>query len=125
MIISAPLGDPYELKGRDNVTLNLNMYNITNRKSASGNADYMLLLNVKHAVNYSYSDVNNVTINVTSESHQAWYDYFESFRNLTGMNGPEHDITNKSVGVTFYNYTSVNIILSDVAVSYSIQGTKK
>lgn len=117
MIISAPLGDPCELKGRDNVTLNLNMYNVTNRKSVSGNADYMLLLNVKHAENHSYTDVNNVTINVTSEYHQAWYDYFERFGNSTT---PIHDETNQSVGVTFYNYTSVNIILSDVAVSYSI-----
>lgn len=120
MIISAPLGDPCELKGRDNVTLNLNMYNVTNRKSVSGNADYMLLLNVKHAENHSYTDVNNVTINVTSGYHQAWYDYFESFMNLTRMDEPEHDADNQSVGVTFYNYTSVNIILSDVAVSYSI-----
>jgi hypothetical protein len=120
MIISAPLGDPCELKDRDNITLNLNMYNVTNRKSVSGNADYMLLLNVKHAENHSYLNVNNVTINVTSEAHQAWYDYFEEFKNLTIIDGPEHDVSNKSVGVTFYNYTSVNIILSDVAVSYSI-----
>lgn len=120
MIISTPLGDPYELKQRTNNTLTLNMYNITNRKSISGNADYMLLVNVKNAGHYSYSEVNNVTINVNSEAHQAWYDYFERFGNFTSMDEPVHDVTNRSVGVIFYNYTSVNIIKSDVAVSYSI-----
>ncbi len=148
MLISTPFGDPYDMPKSMNATSNaslvFNMYNVSSHRSVGGNANYMILAHVKHSDHICYPpvtnisgpvrsefDLTNITLNITSRYHSAWYEYFKDFEystekyNITVNDkrinvNCSHVPESSSVVVRFENYTNAQIIRSNISVSYSI-----